>query len=346
MKVSVIIPVYNVAQEIERCLLSVLNQTWEELEVILVNDCTPDNSMKVAASVIAWHPRGYIVTCLEHMHNQRQGAARNTGMLVATGDYILFVDSDDYLPHDAIATLADGLQNDNIVQVIGRYDIVSDGVAFSDATPLSLPTGLISSNQKILSTLWHEKWYVMPWNRLVKRSFLMENNLFFQCDYHEDNLWTIELACLAEQMAVVNRTTYYYWMRSTSTMHTISRRDMESWMPIIENLERFIEGQGLQGNRLVYMLFEREKAKSFAVILYHTNDIEFQRCVYRFFRTHRYRKSHLLWPGMKLAVCSIHYLLPEQAGYWYYRFFVRLCYYYMLILPYKLKQWSKWIIRK
>ncbi len=90
MKVSIIIPVYNVAKYIERCLLSVLNQTWQDLEVILVNDCTPDNSMEIAGKVIALHPRGAMVKCLEHEKNRGQSAARNTGIRVATGDYLLF----------------------------------------------------------------------------------------------------------------------------------------------------------------------------------------------------------------------------------------------------------------
>ena len=70
MKVSVIIPVYNVAKYIERCLLSVLNQTWQDLEVILVNDCTPDGSMQIVKKLISSHPRGAEVRCLEHEKNK------------------------------------------------------------------------------------------------------------------------------------------------------------------------------------------------------------------------------------------------------------------------------------
>ena len=88
MKVSIIVPVYNVAKYIERCLLSVLNQTWQDLEVILVNDCTPDNSMEIVRRVVASHPRGTVVRCLEHEENKGQSVARNTGIRIATGDYL------------------------------------------------------------------------------------------------------------------------------------------------------------------------------------------------------------------------------------------------------------------
>ena len=70
MKVSIIVPVYNVAKYIERCLLSVLNQTWPDLEVILVNDCTPDNSMEIVRRVVASHPRGAVVRCLEQKRTE------------------------------------------------------------------------------------------------------------------------------------------------------------------------------------------------------------------------------------------------------------------------------------
>lgn len=90
MKVSVIIPVYNVSKYIERCLLSVLNQTWEDLEIILVDDCTPDNSMELAATVIASHSRGNEVRSLVHDENKGLSAARNTGIRDATGDYVYF----------------------------------------------------------------------------------------------------------------------------------------------------------------------------------------------------------------------------------------------------------------
>ena len=97
MKVSIIVPVYNVAKYIERCLLSVLNQTWQDLEVILVNDCTLDDSMEIARRVVASHPRGTVVRCLEHEENRGLSAARNTGISASVGDYLYFLDSDDYI---------------------------------------------------------------------------------------------------------------------------------------------------------------------------------------------------------------------------------------------------------
>ena len=123
MKVSIIIPVYNVAKYIERCLLSVLDQTWQDLEVILVNDCTPDNSMEIARRVVASHPRGTVVRCLEHEENRGLSAARNTGISASVGDYLYFLDSDDYISANAIELLADAAVQKRPDFVIGNYEV-------------------------------------------------------------------------------------------------------------------------------------------------------------------------------------------------------------------------------
>ena len=169
MKVSIIVPVYNVAKYIERCLLSVLNQTWPDLEVILVNDCTPDNSMEIVRRVVASHPRGAVVRCLEHEENRGLSAARNTGILASVGDYLYFLDSDDYIPANAIELLAEAARQKQTNFVIGNYEVTG---ARRWAPPLSLGTGLYEGNALVLSNYVQEKWYVMAWNKLVSRPFV------------------------------------------------------------------------------------------------------------------------------------------------------------------------------
>lgn len=107
MKVSIIIPVYNVSKYIERCLKSVLGQTWKDLEIILVDDCTPDDSMDIVRGILETSSRSDIVTILKHEKNRGLSAARNTGIRQATGNYLYFLDSDDYLPANGIELLAD-----------------------------------------------------------------------------------------------------------------------------------------------------------------------------------------------------------------------------------------------
>lgn len=339
MKISVIIPVYNVSEYIERCLLSVLNQTWQDLEVILVNDFTPDNSIEIAKRVVASHVRGQIVTFLAHEKNQGLSAARNTGISEALGEYLYFLDSDDYLPLDSIACLAQVAIYSNSNFVIGNYEIVG---ADRWAPPLQLSTGVIEGNEKILSAYVHDKWYVMAWNKLVKRSFLLENNLFFQENIvHEDDLWSFKLACISTKMSIVNSVTYFYYMQPNSIMRTPSLYNLECRVKVIGLIFDFIKENNLCGNCDIYILFETLKAKYFDRILYFTKDKQFHFQSYCIFREKKYiypiKALFTSFLGVMLAIRNVHYSLPEYAGYCYFKTLVNISYYFK-VLQIKVRQ--------
>ncbi|WP_418697887.1 glycosyltransferase family 2 protein [Bacteroides sp.] len=339
MKVSVIIPVYNVAKYIECCLLSVLNQTWQDLEVILVDDCTPDDSMRIAEKVIVSHPCGSVVRCLKHEKNRGLSAARNTGISEATGEYLYFLDSDDFIPENAITLLASTAEQNQPDFVIGNYEVTG---ANRWAPPLTLAAGIYEGNTAILSNYVHQKWYVMAWNKLVNRSFLLQNNLYFQEGIvHEDDLWSFKLACLAQRMAVVNVTTYFYFMQPDSIMRAPSMRNLECRVLVLDYIFDFIQSsRSLQTNRQIYIFFENLKAKYFDRILYFTKDKSFRYQSYLVFREKKYISSikalFHFQPGLILTLRNLHYGLPVAVGYLYFKTFVRLSY-YLLILSIKIK---------
>ncbi|WP_373735009.1 glycosyltransferase family 2 protein [Bacteroides heparinolyticus] len=339
MKVSVIIPVYNVSKYIERCLLSVLNQTWQDLEVILVNDCTPDDSMEIAERVVVAHPRREVVRWLAHEENRGLSAARNTGIFEAMGEYLYFLDSDDYIPENAIANLADAAVG-NVDFVIGNYAISG---ADRWAPPLLLPSGDYQGNSFILSDYVHGRWYVMAWNKLVNRSFLLRHNLFFQEGIvHEDDLWSFKLACTACSMSVVNVVTYFYSMQPDSIMRAPSIRNLECRVSVLGYIYDFIKAApDLESNPEIYRFFETLKAKYFDRILYFTKDKGFRYSSYLQFRKKKYIPAlKAIWkmrPGWKLVLRNVHYGLPVYAGFLYFTAFVKLSY-YLLVLPEKMKR--------
>lgn len=339
MKVSVIIPVYNVSKYIERCLLSVLNQTWQDLEVILVDDCTPDNSMEIAETVIASHSRGGAVRRLKHEKNRGLSAARNTGISEANGDYLYFLDSDDYIPENAIELLADAAYKDQSDFVIGNFEVAGTK---RWAPPLCLATGFYDGNALILSNYVHEKWYVMAWNKLVNRSFLLQHELFFKEGIvHEDDLWSFQLACTSRSMSVVNAVTYFYFMQPDSIMRAPSIRNLECRVLVLGYIFDCIQtSQKLQNNREIYIFFETLKAKYFDRILYFTKDETFRYQSYLVFREKKYvspmRAMFRLRPSLKLILRNIHYGLSVYAGYLYFKMFVKLSY-YLSVLPIKVK---------
>lgn len=342
MEVSIIIPVYNVSKYIERCLRSALDQSWKDLEIILVDDCTPDDSMDIVRSVLETSSRSDIVTILKHEKNRGLSAARNTGVRQAAGDYLYFLDSDDYLPANGIELLVDAAVRYDVDFVIGNYEITGP---LRWTPPLLLNTCLLANNKEILSAYSKDKWYVMAWNKLIRKSFVDDSTLFFQEGIiHEDDLWSFMLACKAQKAYCVDQTTYYYTIQEESIMGKPSMRTLECRVKIVGYLYDYIDlNPELKENPDVYILFESLKAKYFDRIRYFSKDTEFQYAAYASFRTQTYIspiKALLVFnPGAKLCLLNIHKLLPEKLGFGYFKAFVYVSY-KLLIASIKLRQWS------
>lgn len=334
MKVSIIIPVYNVSKYIARCLLSALAQTWEDLEIILVNDCTPDNSIDIVQQVLSTSPRKEIVTILEHNRTQGPSAGRNTGIKKATGDYIFFLDSDDYLPPDGIEVLAKPALAYAVDFVVGNYEVTGNS---RWSPPMSLETGLLADNEQILSTYAKGQWYVMVWNKLIKRSFIYKENLFFQEGIvHEDDLWSFKMATKAQNAYAVNQVTYYYYTHFNSIMGNPSQRNLDCRVLVIRYLFDYIQMfSSLKENRYVYILFETLKNKYFDRILYFSNDPKFIYSSYSAFRSCTYisafRACRKFKPPFVLCVSKLHEGMPSRIGYIYLKSVLKFLYYKMIV---------------
>ncbi len=221
MKISIVIPVYNVEEYIEGCLQSVAAQTYEgEMECIVVDDCTPDGSCAVVEHFLEDYKGNVQFKFIHHEVNGGLSAARNTGICNATGDYILFLDSDDEITPTAIKLLAEPLKERNYDFVIGDYGVDGSDYPFS---PLLLPHGVTLEGREIFSAMASLQWYMMAWNKLCNLSFLRANNLYFKEGLlNEDNLWSFCLANSAGSMHVVKRVTYKYKVRGSSIMGKIN----------------------------------------------------------------------------------------------------------------------------
>ena len=225
MKISIIIPIYNVATYVERCLYSALNQSYENIELVLVDDCGTDNSMNIVSEVVEKYVGNKKILLFKHEHNLGLSAARNTGIKNATGDYLLFLDSDDEIPLNAVELLLEAT-NENPDFVIGNIKVLgSDKFSFY----FSIPSGVIQGNELILDSFIKDKWYSMAVNKLIKKEFLLNHHLFFKEGIlHEDELWSFILATKANKMSVVKDYTYHYYIRNDSITGKISIRNYES----------------------------------------------------------------------------------------------------------------------
>lgn len=223
MKISVIIPVYKVEKYIQDCLESVIHQSYEgDIECLLVDDCSPDKSCEIIETIVKAYKGKIQFKLLHHSKNRGLSAARNTGMENATGDYILFLDSDDRIEEDCLEKLAAPLSNHPYDFVIGDYKTDPED-AVCDAL-LSLDKGAYFK-ENILSAFVHKNYYGMAWNKLCSKDFLLRYKLFFKEGLlHEDELWSFQMACKAKSMYVVKSVTYVYSIREGSIMTTGSAK--------------------------------------------------------------------------------------------------------------------------
>jgi glycosyltransferase involved in cell wall biosynthesis len=232
MKASIIIPVYNVEPYIERCLLSALNQTYDDIEIILIDDCGQDKSMEVANQVIQNHKNGYKTTVLKHHQNKGLSEARNTGIKAAGGDYVYFLDSDDEITQDCIELL---------VKESEGYEVIIGGLAI----PLK---GIYLTNKKstfknveIKNAYFDSLIYNMACNKLVCRIFLLSNKLFFEPELlHEDYLWTFFVSMVCHKLKTIEDMTYIYHIREKSITTSYSIKNINHFIIGFNKIENYL----------------------------------------------------------------------------------------------------------
>lgn len=211
-KVSIIIPIYNVEPYILECLQSVSNQTIQYgLECILVDDCGKDNSAEIAKQFIDSYHGNIKFGFVQREKNGGLSAARNSGIRVASGRYVYFLDSDDYLVPEAIETLLSLADKYDDVDLIPALYITNGKRDMSQFSEHSFPE--FSDDQYLIkrSLLDYDCIPVTAANRLIKRELILENNLWFKEGIiHEDNYWTFFLAKYVKRMAFCPKKLYYY----------------------------------------------------------------------------------------------------------------------------------------
>ena len=320
LKVSVVVPVYNVSAYIGRCMTSIAAQTYKDLEVLFVDDCGTDDSVAQIEEFIASSE----LDCklLHHKQNRGLSAARNTGLEAATGEYVYFLDSDDDITPDCIESLASPLATDRYDVVVGGYSVIGSDVY----SPLLLEDGPLASNDEIIQAYSEGKWYVMAWNKLCRRDLLINNNLFFKEGLiHEDVHWTFMVACKAQSLYVVKRPVYNYYVRSSSIMTSMSiEKDANIYVEVFDKIATFVESEGLKYRRYPYAIIEGKKSGILYSLLQKGEDDLFK-SVYLKFRklpfanpVKAYRCGVI---GLEHLIRDIHYILPEWVGVLYKKLF-------------------------
>lgn len=217
--ISVVMPVYNVAQYVERCLLSIMRQTFPATECIIVDDDSTDDSIARCKKLIDGYTGPTCFSIIHHSQNRGLSAARNTGTDAATSSYIYYVDSDDELAPDCLEKLATPVMHDDTIEmVMGAYRVDSPSMTiFGQQFAIQrfrfmkdMPTEL-RTNKEVYKWFYHEIRPVCVWNKLLKLSFIKDNQLYNKEGLlFEDSLWTFQLMRCLSHVAFVHDVTYIY----------------------------------------------------------------------------------------------------------------------------------------
>lgn len=237
MKFSVVVPVYNVEVYLTDCLKSLLTQDFADFEVICVNDGSTDHSREILSEWERKLPQMKVID----RENGGLSAARNTGLAAATGDYVVFVDSDDWVESSMLSRLAEETGGEDMICYACRK---SD----SGATDTLIPEQNDGWNYYNRHALEHrEVPFVCVWQRCYRREFLLKNGLHFREGIlHEDNEFTPRACLKSKHVKVIPDVLYNYRIRSGSIMTTRGLRSKESLITIGNELsELFAKEHGI-----------------------------------------------------------------------------------------------------
>lgn len=222
MNVSIIIPTYNVAQYIRKCLESVAAQTYKgAMECLIVDDCGSDNSIKIAEEFIQDYFGHIDFRIIHREKNGGLSAARNSGIREAKGEYLYFLDSDDYITPDCIQCMYRMVERfPNVECVFAGANIQgSVGFRYMDYTMKQFPDYSDDRDWLQENMLKRFEFSMTAWNRLISTSFVKEYNLFFEEGFiHEDELWNLLISQVITNAAFVKANTYNYFIRNNSIM--------------------------------------------------------------------------------------------------------------------------------
>lgn len=261
MKFSIIIPVYNVERYLSQCLDSVLNQSYDgDYEVICVDDGSTDGSPAILEEYAGKNDKIKII----RQENRGLGGARNTGLRAARGRYVWFVDSDDWIEQEALATLAKSIGDEDIVCFNGRR-------YFEDGTVEIPDSGIEEGN--LTGWEYYGRYALSKRNfhlvcvvlRIYRREFLLADGLFFEEGiYHEDNLFTPIVCYYAASVRVIPDILYVYRIRQGSITQSINSKRILDTILVTNRLAKFFIPKDNIDKRAVYKILASDYINFFS----------------------------------------------------------------------------------
>lgn len=231
MTVSIIIPVFQVSDYVERCLKSIIGQTFTDFECIIVNDATRDDSIEKCERLIDGYDGPIRFRIIHHEMTRGLSAARNTGTAAAKGDYVLYVDSDDIITNDCVEKLMAQVLRDQSIEIVsGESRRFSDNYPLPPTRPKNWENEDNNSSEAVRCSFFdRRRMGRAAWNKLIRKDFLERYNLSFKEGIiWEDTLWSFYVLKHLSHAYLLKDVTYLYNKRphsiSTDTDVMMKRR--------------------------------------------------------------------------------------------------------------------------
>lgn len=251
MKLSIIIPIYNVESYLKRCLDSIVNQNSNNIEVIMINDGSTDNGPIIAEQYSRQYENFYLI----NQENKGLSGARNTGISASKGDYLWFVDSDDYIANDAVDKILDAIE-------VAKADIIATNVVvvttsngkekIEQVKRYNLKSGFVPSWS------FYKNGYIPPFSGapfyIVKKEFLALNKISFKEGiYFEDLLYTPTILSCCDECYYLDECPYIYFIREGSiTTTALSIKKCEDVLTVADTLfERYTSNTKVAGKKIL-----------------------------------------------------------------------------------------------
>ena len=283
LKLSIIIPVYNVEKYLEKCLNSLCGLKIEN-EIIIINDGTKDSSLEIAEKFKKNHKNENIL--IMSQENQGLSEARNNGMKIAKGEYISFIDSDDFVDTGNYEKFVNEVIKDNVDIGIGRYKKIIEKTE-GDTQSLECITeirnynkGEIRTGKEYFDIMYRNDMHGSEvWDDVFRREFLLENNIFFKKGrMHEDEIFTAETLLKAKKVRFYGIYYYNYLQREKSIMST---KSLKNYLDMEKNINEIYNFMLAETDEKTKKLLEDEIHRLYKIVIKHSGEYKKENRIFR-----------------------------------------------------------------
>ncbi|SMO35136.1 glycosyltransferase [Propioniciclava tarda] len=238
--VSIVVPVYKVEEYLPRCLDSIVNQSYRPLEIIVVNDGSPDGCGDIMRDYASRDERLKLI----FQENAGLGAARNVGVAAATGEFVCFIDSDDYVAPDYVSRM---------IRLTRRRgaDVVICNFFFELPSGVKIPFPLMTAHRSLTGEQAGRRALdlltipTFAWNKLYRRQLFVDGAIAFPSIYYEDVATVAQILARAERVAVTHKPLYYYCFRKGGITGNFQGKNVRDYLRAVNIIRHFIWDEGL-----------------------------------------------------------------------------------------------------